>query len=248
MPDSGRPPAAEESAPPFEVRAGSPAASVFITCEHAGARLPDGYDWHAADRRLVGTHWAYDLGAAELAHELADAVFAPALLARFSRLLVDLNRAEHEETLFRPRAEGAPVELNRGLCDAERERRLARYYRPYHAALDANLGAHDAGVVFSVHSFTPLYEGSPRAMELGVLFDLEDELGERLAWHLSNAGFVTVINEPYSGKAGLIYAADRHARAHGRRALEIEVRQDLAVDAAFRRRLVASLALFMRAL
>ncbi len=248
MPDSGRCAPAQGTVAPFEARDGSRAASVFLTCEHAAARLPDGYRWHEADRRLVGTHWAIDLGAAELVHELADAVHAPALLARFSRLLVDLNRPEDADTIFRPHAEGAPVELNRDLSEEEREARLARYYRPYHSALDARIGAHDATVVFSVHSFTPMYEGERRSMELGVLFDREDELADRLASHLSRAGFVTAMNEPYSGKAGLIYAAELHARAHGRRALEIEVRQDLAVDAVFRQRLVAALAPFLRAL
>ena len=38
-------------------------APVFLTCEHASQRLPEGWSWPAPDRRLVGTHWAYDLGA-----------------------------------------------------------------------------------------------------------------------------------------------------------------------------------------
>ncbi len=261
MPDSDRPPAWAPSvavAPrdpvrlrfeaPFEVRGGSARSGVFLTCEHASERLPSGYDWHAADRRLAGTHWAYDLGAAELVHDIADAVDAPAFLARFSRLLVDLNRPEDAPTLFRPDAEGAPVELNRALTDEEREHRLARYHRPYHDGLDVRLGAHDARVLFSVHTFTPVYEGAPRAMEVGVLFDREEALAEELAATLARAGFVVAMNEPYSGRAGLIYAAERHATTHDRRALEIEVRQDRAVDARFRARLVAALAPFLGAL
>ncbi len=44
----------------------------------------------------------------------------------------------------------------------------------------------------------------------------------------------------YSGRAGLIYCAKRHAVAHGRRAIELEVRQDLAVEPGVRQRVVAA--------
>ena len=53
-------------------------------------------------------------------------------------------------------------------------------------------------------------------------------------------------NEPWSGKDGLIYSAERHAHRHGRIALELEVRQDLATDATWRQQLVAVLVDFYR--
>lgn len=228
----------------YEALGGSRGASVFLTCEHASERLPDGYAWHPDDGRLVGTHWAFDLGARELVHELSRAMGAPAVLSRFSRLLVDPNRPEDSKELFRAEAEGAPVALNRDLDDAERTLRIERFYRPYHDAIDRRLAAHDAPVLFSVHSFTPVYEGAARPMEIGVLFDTQDELAEQAAAAIRAAGFVTALNEPYSGKAGLIHAAEHHAGRHGRKALELEVRQDLAVQPAFRARLVAALARF----
>jgi predicted N-formylglutamate amidohydrolase len=228
----------------FEALDGAADVPVFLTCEHASERLPPGYEWHARDLRLLGSHWAYDLGAAALVRELSAVLSAPAVLARFSRLLVDPNRAEGEETLFRTHADGEAVELNRDLAEAERAARLERFHRPYHAAVDRRLGAHRAEVLLSIHTFTPVYEGARRAMEIGVLFDTQDELAARAERALAEAGFVTAMNEPYSGKAGLIYAAERHAGAHGRRALELELRQDLATRPEHRARLVAALAGF----
>lgn len=228
----------------YEAITGDPRARVFITCEHASERLPEGYAWRANDRRLVGTHWAYDLGAREIVFELAEALQAPAVLSRTSRLLVDPNRRETDPTLFRDEAEGAPVELNSNLSDEEREKRLALYYRPYHEAIDARLPLYEAPILFSVHTFTPLYEGQTRPMEVGVLFDKQDELAERAAEAIRAAGFVTAMNEPYSGKEGLIYSAEHHAGKHGRRALELEFRQDLAVRPDARARLVEALARF----
>jgi predicted N-formylglutamate amidohydrolase len=102
-------------------------------------------------------------------------------------------------------------------------------------------------VLVSVHTFTPVYEGERRPMEVGVLFDTQDALAERAERALRAAGFATAMNEPYSGKAGLIYAAERHATTHGRMALELEIRQDLAVIPEQRARIVTALAGFFRA-
>jgi predicted N-formylglutamate amidohydrolase len=228
----------------YEAIAGAPKTSVFLTCEHASERLPAGYSWPEADRWLVGTHWAYDLGAADIVRELAEALEAPAVLSRFSRLLIDPNRSKDDATLFREEAEGRRVFLNTDLTDEERARRIQGYYVPFHEAIDGNLGPHGAEILFSIHSFTPVYEGETRPMEIGVLFNTQDDLGQRATRHLEDAGFVTVENEPYSGKAGLIYSAEHHAGNHDRKALELEVRQDLSVQPEFRARLVDALARF----
>ena len=78
-------------------------------------------------------------------------------------------------------------------------------------------------------------------MDVGVLFDREQDLAECLAAALAPLGVVR-LNEPYSGKKGLIYSAQRHADACDKRAVEIEVRQDRLLDVSFRQRLVAALA------
>jgi len=227
-----------------EVVGGRADVALVLCCEHASERLPERWRWTAADRRLVGTHWASDLGAAELTLELAHHLSAPGVLARFSRLLCDPNRPEDSDTLFRSVAEGLPVELNTSLSAAERALRIHDYYRPYHAALDATVGASVAPILFAVHSFTPTYEGQPRALELGVLFTREDALGHALTEHLAKAGYATRANEPYSGKDGFMYSPDAHAVRHGRHALELEVRQDLCTDAAYRAQLIHVLADF----
>jgi predicted N-formylglutamate amidohydrolase len=113
--------------------------------------------------------------------------------------------------------------------------------RAYHAAIDEALQSDAAPVVLSIHTFTPLYEGAPRSVEVGVLFDQEELLAEKVRAALAQSGFHALLNEPYSGRLGLIYSADRHARRHGRRALELELRQDLACDEAARARVVAAL-------
>lgn len=239
--------ASEEIEEAWEIVRFGSGAGILITCEHASQRLPAPWSWSERDqRRLVGTHWAYDLGAAELAREYAQAIGAVAVLSRFSRLLVDPNRPEDSDTLFRAIAEGEPVELNAAIDPAEREIRLDAYYRPFHEAVDREVAASGAPILLAMHSFTPLYEGTTRTLEVGVLFDEEEALALQMVDTLSRAGFAAAPNEPYSGREGLIHVVKRHARTHARRAIEIEVRQDLAVDPAFRARLVPLLASMLR--
>jgi len=227
------------------VTAGRGDARVLLTCEHASAHLPRPWSWHAEDEWLRGTHWAADLGAAELARDLAEEWGATAVLARFSRLLADPNRPEDSPELVRTVAEGREIAMNRAVDARERARRVA-LWQSYHRAVDTTLATHAAPMIFAVHSFTPLYEGEPRHLEIGVLYDREEALAHELRDALAASAFEVELNEPYSGREGLIYSADRHAHAHGRRALEIEVRQDLCVDDAFRRRLSDALAVVPR--
>ncbi len=216
-----------------------------LTCEHAGVALPPPWRWSEEDMWLVDTHWACDIGAAAFTRVLAAHAAAPAVLSTFTRLLVDPNRPLDSDTLFRGEAEGRAIALNASVDQAEAARRLDGFYWPYHRAASRMVGASRAEVVLGIHTFTSNYEGNSRSLEVGVLFDREDELGSRLVDHLRQAGFVAAPNEPYSGKEGLAYSPVLHADEFGKRALEIEARQDLIVDAEFSRQLADSLSQFL---
>jgi predicted N-formylglutamate amidohydrolase len=222
-------------------------APFVLSCEHASERLPTPWLWPAVDGHLLGTHWAYDLGAAELTRELGAATGAAAVLCDFTRLLVDPNRALDSPSLVVAEVDGVPVALNQGLDRGALGGRIG-YWHAYHRALDAAVAASRAPLLLAIHSFTPVWQGKRRELEIGVLFDREQALAERLAARLGAVGFAVRLNEPYSGREGMIYAARRHAQSHGRRALELELRQDLAADRAARRELVAALAGAERAL
>ncbi len=222
-------------------------ATILITCEHATQRMPNGWSWPDEDRWLVGTHWAYDIGARFLTLELAERTGAAAVLSRFSRMVVDANRPEDSPTLFRERAEGRQVHLNTThLTPTDRERRIETLLRPFHRTLDACVRDSGARTLVAMHTFTPIYEGKSRDFEVGVLYDLDEDLAARLGDSLVAGGVSAVLNQPYSGKDGLMYSVDRHARQHERASVELEVRQDLAVDPEFRSHLLGLVAEFFR--
>jgi len=211
--------------------AGDPSAGPFLfTCEHATRRLPE-WQAEAADLPFLEDHWGFDVGAADLTRELARLTGSGALLSRFSRLVCDPNRAPGEASFVVGEVAGHALSFNRSADAAERARRRARYFDPYHAAVDRALALRRAAGgevrLCSIHSFTPVYDGRTRSMEVGVLFDDHEAHAARLVAALAREGFAVASNEPYSGYAGLIYAARRHGRAHRVVYLELEVRNDL---------------------
>lgn len=231
----------------YEETLGHPSAPLVLSCEHASVRLPSPYSWPAEDAWLVGTHWSYDLGARALTLELSAELRASAVLSRFTRLLIDANRALGQPDLFRSVAEGKAIALNRELDEAERARRIDLYYKPFHSALDQALARCEAPLLLSIHSFTPNYEGDVRSVEIGVLFNHEEVHARALHDALTSEFDGVRENEPWSGKGGLIYSAEVHAQRFGRVPLELEVRQDRLEDAHYRARLVPVLARFVRA-
>ncbi|MGB1015620.1 MAG: N-formylglutamate amidohydrolase [Nannocystaceae bacterium] len=225
-----------------QLRGPAKRADLLLTCEHASLRLPAPWSWPAEDQWLIDTHWSHDIGAAELTRELADSLACDAILSRFTRLLVDPNRAREQDGLFRTEAEGRAIELNGNLSAEEQELRLRGYYQAYHDAISARIQEAQPTCLVSVHSFTPVYQQQQRTMEVGVLFDHDRELAERVGNHLAGAYKVTY-NEPYTAVNGTYaFSAWHHGGVHKIPWIELEVRQDICGDPTARARLVPRLA------
>jgi predicted N-formylglutamate amidohydrolase len=204
---------------------------LVISCEHASNAVPEPLVTTDTDRQWLDTHWGWDIGAAQLTRELVARKSCCAVLARFSRLVCDANRDADDLTFVRRDITGVPLGFNQGVDASELQRRIDSYHTPYHALLDDCLRERVARggdvVLFSVHSFTPVFEGQKRDMEMGILFDRYEPIAHRFAGHLRNVGFKTALNEPYSGKDGMMYAMSLHGQRHNVVYLELEVRQDL---------------------
>ena len=219
---------------PFTILGADRPGRWVITCDHATNIVPD---WvGGGDLGLpageMQRHIAYDIGAAGVARALAERLDSPAILSRFSRLVIDPNRGEDDPTLLRQIYDGTIIPANARADAAERERRLDLLHRPYHAAIDLLAAGRDAPVICAVHSFTPQLRGKPlRPWELGIL-STDDERLTRPIYEAGVAeGWCMGWNEPYSG-----YfpgdAIDRHATGPGRPNVLLELRQDLIADTA----------------
>jgi predicted N-formylglutamate amidohydrolase len=218
----------------FTLVEGDPASGLLLVCDHAENRVPPEYRDLGLPKAEFSRHIAYDPGAAAVTRALAAALGAPAVLSTFSRLLIDPNRGADDPTLIMRLSDGAVLPGNARVDDAERARRIARFYAPYHAAIDVAIEmALATGVVpaiFSVHSFTPVWRGVPRPWHAGVLWDRDPRLAVPLIDALrADTSLIVGDNEPYAGalRNDTMY---RHATVRGLAHALIEVRQDLITD------------------
>ena len=226
--------AAIDGGAPFALIEGDAAAGLILLCDHASNRMPAAYGDLGLPAAEFARHIAYDIGAAAVTRDLAARLGAPAVLSAYSRLLIDLNRGEDDPTLIMRLSDGAVVPGNAGVDAAERARRIAAFHAPYHAAIagliDCSLAAGRPPALFSVHSFTPVWRGTPRRWHAGVLWDADPRLALPLIEALAaDRGLAVGDNEPYAG-ALINDCLYRHGTRRGLAHALLEIRQDLIGD------------------
>jgi predicted N-formylglutamate amidohydrolase len=227
--------------PPAVVVNEAGAAPVVLACDHAGNAVPE----RLADLGLteddLADHIAWDAGAAEVARLLARRLDAPAVLAGYSRLVIDCNRAPGHETSIAKASHGVVVPGNLGLSTAEIAQRQAEIFRPYHAAIDRLLARPRpdrlAPAFITIHSFAPVLDGIARPWHVGVLWADDPRIARPLMDRLDGAllgpdGGPLVVgdNAPYSGKLEYGYTTKVHAAGAGLASVLIEIRADLIAD------------------
>jgi len=217
--------------PPFVILHEHGTAPALIVCDHASRAFPRGMRRLGLPELPSWQHIAWDIGAGELARGLSHALDAPAVLAGYSRLVVDCNRRPDDPEAFRKVSDGWEIPGNQDLTEFERRVRLASFFDPYHEAIAAMLAGFRARevvpLVISVHTFTPSLGGEDRPWHVGVLWDKDEPSARRLIAGLREVeGLVVGDNEPYSGKHPCDYTIDHHAESAGLPHLCIEVRQD----------------------
>ena len=221
---------------PFVVIEGDPGLGLVLICDHAQNRIPAQYGGLGLDPAELRRHIAYDPGAAAVTTLLAERLGAPAVLSTFSRLLIDPNRGEDDPTLIMRLSDRAVIPGNHHVGESERAHRIATWYAPYHAAIDAavrrSMASGRAPALVSVHSFTPIWRGRTRPWPVGILWDADPRLAVPMIAALARDPALLVgDNEPYSGTL----ANDcmfRHATRRGLANALIELRQDLISDEA----------------
>ncbi|HEX9791613.1 MAG TPA: N-formylglutamate amidohydrolase [Kiloniellales bacterium] len=216
---------------PFEVYNEIGAAPVLLVCDHASRFIPRALAGLGLSEAELCRHIAWDIGIAEVTKGLARHLDAPAVLSHFSRLIIDPNRAEADDTLVPAVSDGVAIPGNRDVTPGARAARIAEFHAPYHAAVEqtlvAAMGRHPALALVSMHSFTPVMDGFERPWQIGILWDQDGRLPVPFMEVLRARGIAVGDNAPYSGRDVQGYTLRRHAEAHGLPNVLIEVRQDL---------------------
>ena len=139
-----------------------------VTCEHGGHHVPDAWRFlFAGHEDVLRSHRGWDPGAYEFGIELARALDAPYIATRVTRLLVECNRSERHPKLF--------SEFSRDLTPEQRRELAETFYRPHRRrvveAIEDVLRHADVAIHIGVHSFTPIWDGEERQVDVGLLYD-----------------------------------------------------------------------------
>ena len=217
--------------PSFDIINPDGAATMLMVCDHASRAIPAGMNILGLDQSALERHIAWDIGAAAVTRRLSEKLDAAAVLAGYSRLLIDVNRQPGDPQSIPEISDTTTVPGNTNLNEHDQLRRVESFFWPYHHAVSNSL-AHlwrrgPAPAFFSIHSFTPSLAGQDRYWDIGVLWNRDPRLAVPLMDKLNALGTLHVgDNEPYSGQ-DVAYTLDMHAGAAGLPNCAIEIRQDL---------------------
>ncbi|MGY6551995.1 MAG: N-formylglutamate amidohydrolase [Erythrobacter sp.] len=211
------------STAPFR-QVGTPGRGAIVcVCDHASNHVPADIELGISPE-LLAEHIAVDIGTEAVVENLVSEHGMAAHLATISRLVCDLHREEDHPAMIPHISDGHVIPGNSA---AGHNARLERFHRPYHSALAQWLDAAEPALILSIHSFTPRLATSDEARpwQVGLLYNRDDRAARHAIAMFAAEGFVVGDNQPYSGR-DLNYTMNRHAEAHGRPYLAIEIRQD----------------------
>ena len=227
-----------------EKRDGAEAAEIFnpagrgrfvLACEHASNYIPSEMNGLGLDGGALRSHIAWDPGALDVAQEMARRLDSPLIAQCVSRLVYDCNRAPNAAGAIPETSENYRIPGNVGLSSAQRLLREKMFYTPFHSALSGVLDERAAQnpVLLTVHSFSPVYAGERREMDIGVIDDGDDRFARAVYDVLNKKGeFVVRRNAPYCRDDGVTHTLALHSSARGLLNAMIEVRNDLVAASA----------------
>lgn len=203
-----------------------------VICEHASNAFPAEFGTLGLTEAERQAHIAWDPGALGLARGLARRLGAPLVHAPVSRLVYDCNRPPDAPGAMAAQSESYRIPGNAALSATARQRRTAAVYLPFHAGLCAVIAAALAAgrrpALITVHSFTPTWFGTPRAVELGVIREGAPGLAEVIAAIARRrTGLAVALDEPYSALDGVTHTLRLQAVPYGLDCAMLEIRNDL---------------------
>jgi predicted N-formylglutamate amidohydrolase len=208
---------------------------ILLICDHASNHVPE----HLNDLGLIqdqlDDHIGWDIGASALTQSLSKHLNAPAVLANFSRLVIDANRASDAHDLVPIKSDGVAIPGNMDLTSSDRAARIDSFHRPFHDSVAALIETRQSHApikaMVAIHSFTPQLstkKTQARPWHVGLLFHRDERLAHAVATQCQDEPDLVIgLNEPYAPTDGVYYTIDRHATAQNMLNLLIEVRNDL---------------------
>jgi predicted N-formylglutamate amidohydrolase len=210
---------------------------VILVCEHASNHIPAAYGDLGLTEDQRQAHIAWDPGALGLARALAARLSATLVHAPVSRLVYDCNRAPDMAGAMPVRSELHDIPGNAALSPAERLARTQAIYLPFHDGLHGLIARRIAlglrPVIITVHSFTPVYFGTARRVEFGVIHDADAALASTIVQAARQlTPLRSELNAPYSAADDVTHTLRLQATPYGLPNAMLELRNDLIASPA----------------
>lgn len=210
-------------------------SAVLLVCEHASRKLPASLGSLGLSSDMLDAHIAWDPGALAVARQISALLDATLIFQNFSRLAYDCNRPPEAPDAMPEVSEIFEIPGNQAISAGERQARVNEIYRPFQQALAQTIRersqAGRATVIVTIHSFTPVYKGVSRRVELGILHDRDARMADlMLESSRHDQRFVMARNQPYGPEDGVTHTLKEHGLANGLMNVMIEVRNDLIRD------------------
>ncbi len=210
------------------INAGQQFSSVLV-CEHASNHIPDMFAQLGISREVAESHVAWDPGAFEVSRHLAELLDAPLVKGEISRLVYDCNRPPQAVDAIPERSEVFDIPGNMNLDEAERDIRVSHVYRPFRQCVSDTIAQSSRlKALITIHSFTPVYNGERRDVEIGILHDSDTRLADEMLRVAARHTKLNVRrNEPYGPQHGVTHTLREHALSNNLWNVMIEIRNDL---------------------
>ncbi|MDG0985475.1 MAG: N-formylglutamate amidohydrolase [Planktomarina sp.] len=201
---------------------------IVIVCEHASSYIPEIYkNLGMRDADLL-SHAAWDPGAIDVARGISSRLDARLVASGVSRLVYDCNRPPSAMDAMPTQSETIKIPRNADLTADQRRERADLYYTPFRDQLAKTIAATAQPVIVTIHSFTPVYNGQARSVEIGIVHDTDTRLADimlKLAPDHTRANVLR--NAPYGPEHGVTHTLREHAIKAGHLTVMIEIRNDL---------------------
>ena len=214
---------------PFQIINPYGQSRIVLICEHASPYIPPEYSGLGLSQDAQISHIAWDPGAMIVAQGLSVLLNAPLVAGTISRLIYDCNRPPSAFNAIPSKSEIYDVPGNINLSDKEFLRRVAEVYEPFHEAVAKQLMSVTDPIIVTIHSFSPVYHGMKREVQIGILHeDLDSRLADSMMMSpMKPKDFLVMRNEPYGSQDGVMHTLREHALSQGRLNVMIEICNDL---------------------
>lgn len=204
---------------------------ILLVCEHAFATIPQKLGTLGLSPEVLASHAAWDPGALAVARLLSERLNATLVFQRFSRLAYDCNRPPESPSAMPVKSEIYDIPGNVDLGEAERFARTSALYVPFHDRVSEIIAERQVAgrniVVVTIHSFTPVYHGQFREVQIGILHDSDSRLADAMLAAAEGSALKVKRNEPYGPEDGVTHTLRLHAVPDGLLNVMIEIRNDL---------------------